>query len=391
MWGNLTGSGASSQANGSGWGVSQTQMTSSHAKRSELAQLTTTGRDPLRILAEQNELRLPGLVPLRAQRMSVSPFTFYRGTAALMAADLARDPSSGILIASCGDAHVSNFGFYASPQRTLVFDLNDFDESAWAPWEWDLKRLVASVIISGQATNRSRKKTRKAARAAIDSYLGTLREAIKRSPIDRYFASFNPSQRAHGLDKQSRVVLDAAISDASKRTGVRAARKLTRVDDEGRARFIEQPPTTTPIDDATAARITEDLRRYQKSAAVDIRLLLRQYSLSDMALRVVGVGSVGTRCYLALFDDGKGGKLILQAVSDPFLGHLRQDYRDYYVRQFHDMKGGIDTETLGDKPFRRYAAACGAVLARAHAQSPAAADIVEYVGGGKKLTRAILA
>ena len=163
------------------------------------------------------------------------------------------------------------------------------------------------------------------------------------------------------------------------------------MDDEGRARFIEQPPTTTPIDDATAARITEDLRRYQKSAAVDIRLLLRQYSLSDMALRVVGVGSVGTRCYLALFDDGKGGKLILQAVSDPFLGHLRQDYRDYYVRQFHDMKGGIDTETLGDKPFRRYAAACVAVLARAHAQSPAAADIVEYVGGGKKLTRAILA
>ena len=192
----------------------------------------------------------PGLVPLRAQRMSVSPFTFYRGTAALMAADLARDPSSGILVASCGDAHVSNFGFYASPQRTLVFDLNDFDESAWAPWEWDLKRLVASVIISGQATNRSRKKTRKAARAAIDSYLGTLREAIKRSPIDRYFASFNPSQRTHGLDKQSRVVLEAAISDASKRTGVRAARKLTRVDERvgrGSSSSPRPPPqSTTP-------------------------------------------------------------------------------------------------------------------------------------------------
>ncbi len=398
----------------------------------QLAQLTTTDRDPLAILAEQNETRLQDLVPLRSERMSVSPFTFYRGTAALMAADLARDPSSGILVASCGDAHVSNFGFYASPQRTLVFDLNDFDEAAWAPWEWDLKRLVASVVIAGQATDRSPKVVEKAARKAVMAYLRTLREGVKLTPSERYFAHFDLTTRTHGLDKRSREVLDTAIRDAGKRTGDRAARRLTGADASGRLRFVERPPTTTHIDDLTVARVSDDLRQYEETAAVDVRMLLRQYVLQDVALRVVGVGSVGTRCYLALLGDSDGASLILQtkeagrsvleqygkvpqpthlteaiaahgegarvvgmqrilqSASDPFLGYLRSQSRGYYVRQFHDMKGGIDMDTLADGPFRRYAAACGTVLARAHAQSSSAADIVGYAGKGKKLADAIL-
>ncbi len=399
---------------------------------SDLARLTTSGRDPLAILAEQNATRLPELVPLRAERMSVSPFTFYRGTAALMAADLARDPHSGILVAACGDAHVSNFGFYASPQRTLVFDLNDFDEAAWAPWEWDLKRLVASIVIAGQSTNRKKKVVKRAAREAIETYLQILKLGIGLAPTERYFAHFDVSARPADLDKRSQAVLDAAIADSRKRTGKRAARRLVNEEAGGSARFVERPPTMTHIDVDTANRITDDLAQYQLTANVDIRLLLRQYTLRDVALRVVGVGSVGTRCYLALLRDGDDNSLILQtkeagrsvleqyggvsqpveltdaiaaggegarvvgmqrilqAASDPFLGYLQQPTRGYYVRQFHDMKGGIDMDTLADRPFRRYAAACGAVLARAHAQSPTAAEIVGYAGKGDELADAII-
>lgn len=399
---------------------------------SDLARLTTSGRRPLAILAEQNRTRLPELVPLRSERMSVSPFTFYRGTAALMAADLARDPSSGILVGSCGDAHVSNFGFYASQQRSLVFDLNDFDEAAFAPWEWDVKRLVASIVVAGQATDRKQSVVQKAGRKAIKSYLRTLSAAVDVSPSDRYFAHFVAEASLRGLDKRSRDVLAAAIKDASKRTGKRAARRLTEVDGDGRPRFVERPPTTTHIDDGTVAVLAEALRQYDESVNVDIRLLLRHYHLADVVLRVVGVGSVGTRCYLALFHagddsslvlqvkeagqsvleqyggvaqppelqdmvaaDGEGARVvgmqrILQGVSDPFLGSIRSRTRGYYVRQFHDMKGGIDMESLDDEPFREYAGACGTLLARAHAQSPAAVEIVGYAGDGKELADALL-
>ena len=170
--------------------------------RRKLSALTTTGRDPLAVLASQNATRVPELVPLRAERMSASVFAFYRGAAAVMAADLARDASTGITVASCGDAHVANFGFYASPQRTLVFDLNDFDEAGWAPWEWDLKRLVTSVVLAGHETSRGDGVVREAAAAAVRTYARVLDRLVQRDPLTRYFEHFSPHALLDSYDPQ---------------------------------------------------------------------------------------------------------------------------------------------------------------------------------------------
>ncbi len=398
------------------------------APRRSLSQLTTTGRDPLGILEAQNATRVPELVPLRIERMSASPFAFYRGTAALMAADLARDPGSGIQVASCGDAHVANFGFYASQQRTLVFDLNDFDEAAWAPWEWDLKRLVTSVVIAGQATDRDTRVVRDAARATVRTYVGSLELRARRSPLDRYYEHFDAEGGLKAQSAASRRIVRSAIKHAQRRTTARAARKLTAPDDAGRLRFAEVAPTMTHVSPELEARVQWALDLYTDSAGDDIRALLQRYVAADTARRVVGVGSVGTRCYVTVLQDGErnalllqtkeagrsvlvehgrrpqpprleqrigelgeGGRVvalqrILQAVSDPFLGHLRGDEADYYVRQFRDMKGGIDMETLDDEPFRQYAQACAVTLARAHGQSPQAAEVAGYIGGGRTVS-----
>lgn len=395
-------------------------------------------RDPLAILKHQNSTRLQDLVPLRAERMSQSAFAFYRGTAAIMAADLAAAPHTGIVVASCGDAHVSNFGFYASPQRTLLFDLNDFDEAGWAPWEWDLKRLVASIVIAGRASARDDLATGRAVLSAVRAYARALRRAVRASPTARYFshldaeAGLGAGSGAARMDEGSRKVLRAAIAHARKRTGERAAKKLTRTDGAGRRRFVMSPPTMAPLTPAADARARDYLREYLTTAEGDVQQLMRHYTLADTARRVVGVGSVGTRCALVLLQDGDGNPLImqskeacksvleefggidqpielqahvarygqgarvvalqrnLQAVSDPLLGHLRADDADLYVRQFHDMKGGIDAEVLDDEPFAVYAQACAVILARAHSQSPSAAVASGYVGRGGELGEALL-
>ncbi|MBT8798086.1 DUF2252 domain-containing protein [Microbacterium flavum] len=402
------------------------------APRRSLGDLVTGGRDPLGILDAQNAGRVPELVPLRTQRMSASPFAFYRGTAALMAADLAASPSSGILVASCGDAHVANFGFYASPQRTLVFDLNDFDEAAWAPWEWDLKRLVASVIIAGRATNRDPDVVRTTALATVRTYARSMAAGVRLSPLERYYQHFDVSRSLGDLDRRSRAVVKAVMREAQRRTGERAARKLTEVGEDGRLRFIETPPTMTHAAPEITERVEEYVDAYRRSTNVDIAVLLQQYTASDTARRVVGVGSVGTRCYVTVLQDAAGHPLILQTkeagrsvleeygrqpqpdhlsavireggqgarvvalqrilqgVSDPFLGHMITG-RDFYFRQFRDMKVSIEVETLEDLPFRRYAQTCAAMLARAHCQSPGAAAVTAYIGSGRIIGEAILA
>ncbi|MFH8251073.1 DUF2252 domain-containing protein [Microbacterium sp. B2969] len=400
--------------------------------RSSLAHLTVGERDPLGILDEQNAARLQELIPLRIERMSASPFAFYRGTAAIQAADLARDPHSGILVASCGDAHVSNFGFFASSQRTLMFDLNDFDESAWAPWEWDVKRLVTSIVIAGQATSRDGEIIEDAALAAVRTYARSMAANASRSTVKRYFEHFDAESGLSAMDAESQRTMRAAIKEAEKRTGDRAARKLTTLGDDGRLRFVERPPTMTHTTPEIEARLHDNMRKYMESAIVDVRVVLSQYTLSDIALRVVGVGSVGTLCTLVLLQDGdanalilqgkqagrsvleqyggieqppavadylaaygEGGRVvalqrILQAVSDPFLGHLRAYAGDFYVRQFNDMKGGVEMDELEDPLFKEYAETCGAVLARAHAQSPNAAQVAGYIGNGRIVGEAIL-
>ena len=399
--------------------------------RTSLATLTGHSRDPLRILDEQNATRLPDLIGLRTERMSASAFAFYRGTAALMAADLADEPHTGLLVASCGDAHVSNFGFYASRMRTLVFDLNDFDESAWAPWEWDVKRLVASVVIGARHSGRSKSVTDRATIGAVLTYRNVLNEAMGLSPTGRFFTHFDAAGGLNRTRGESRRVLKAAIRSAQKRTGERAVRRLTTEDPDGRRRFIERPPTMTRMTASTEAQVHDYVDRYYESAATDVRLVLQHYSVSDVSRRVVGVGSVGTRCALVLFYDrdghalilqskeanasvldqygrieqprqlarivragGQGARVvalqrILQAVSDPFLGHLQATGADLYVRQFRDMKGSIEVDTLEDAPFIEYARACAATLARAHSQSPQAAAIVGYLGSGRGVAEAI--
>ncbi|WP_194396930.1 DUF2252 domain-containing protein [Microbacterium atlanticum] len=404
--------------------------------RESLAVLPAGERDPMGILDAQDETRVPELVPIRTQRMAASAFAFYRGTAALMAADLGRSPSTDLLVGSCGDAHVANFGLYASPQRTLVFDLNDFDEAAWAPWEWDVKRLVTSIVIAGQSTSRDDAVIREAALGAVRTYARSLRAGAKRSPLKRYYDRFDALAAEEAADPETREVIAGAVKDAEKRTGKRAARKLTTTDQDGRIVFVESPPTMTHVDAEYQERVLRVFDEFRDSVSVDIRALLQKYALSDMAMRVVGVGSVGTRCFLISMQDGDGGVLllqgkeagssvliqhggieqppavaryieehgdggrvvamqrILQAVSDPFLGHVRRTpdgaRRDFYVRQFHDKKGGFDTDTLDDASFRWYSLACAATLARAHGQSPDASTVAGYVGRGRVVGEAIL-
>lgn len=400
--------------------------------RSTLAELPPGSRDPLGILREQNSTRLQELISLRAERMSQSAFAFYRGTAALMAADLARSPHTGLLVVACGDAHVSNFGFYASPQRTLVFDLNDFDEAAWAPWEWDLKRLVTSVIVGGRDSSRTPHVIETAARTTVSAYRAALAASLELTPLQRYYTHIDPRGGAGLLDKKSRRVIASAIKSAQRRTGERAVRRLTTRDADGSLRFVMAPPTMDQPKPEVAENVHRYTDAYRASAGPGIRMLLSHYREVDLAQRVVGVGSVGTRCALSLFEDGDGNGLILQskeagrsvleqygrieqpqvlteavgthgqgarvvalqrilqAVSDPFLGYLRAEGFDLYVRQFHDMKGGIDVEDLDDRPFITYAQACAVTLARAHSQSPRAAEIVGYIGNGDRLTTAIV-
>lgn len=262
--------------------------------------------------------------------MSTSPFAFYRGTAALMAADLADAPHSGILVASCGDAHVSNFGFYASAERRLMFDLNDFDEAAWAPWEWDVKRLVASIVVGGRASGRSDEVIDTAVLTAVSGYARGIARATELSPTARYFTHFDVASSRTMLDKASQKAIRRAVKQASQSVLVEYGR-------------IPQPTALQEVIDA----------------------------------------------------DGEGARVvamqrILQALSDPFLGHMRNTNADFYVRQFHDMKGSIDVEDLDDGPFITYGQACAATIARAHSQSLTATEVAGYIGNGRALGQALL-
>jgi uncharacterized protein (DUF2252 family) len=399
--------------------------------RRELGILKPTERDPVQHLIEQNADRVQDLVPLRMARMLQSPFAFYRGTAGLMALDLSDDPHSGIMVIACGDAHISNFGFYASPERRLVFDLNDFDEAAAAPWEWDLKRLVTSAVVGGRHAGYSEASIEEVAREAVRSYTFTLDKLSKLSPAHRYFMHSGGPYTRRKLDKSAQRALDEAVKAAERRTAERAIKRTTERGPDGKLRFIENPPTMTHVDRESAESLQDLVGRYRSTVSVDIELVISQYEPLDLVQRVVGVGSVGTRCALHLMagadndllllqvkeatesvlvkygkvaqppritagveEHGNGYRVvglqrILQGVSDPYLGYLRTDHRDFYVRQFHDMKGSIELEGLEVGTFNAYVAACASLLARAHAQSPAAIEIVGYIGKGDAAAEAI--
>ncbi|GAA4140135.1 DUF2252 domain-containing protein [Leifsonia shinshuensis] len=389
-------------------------------------------RDPVGILKRQHQHRVAELIPLRLERMTANPFAFYRGSAAIQAADLAPEPRTGVDVTICGDAHIANFGLFASPERSLVFDLNDFDESAYGAWEWDLKRFLASVVLAARQRGFGEPDIRIAALEAAAAYRIGLRQMTRLDVLERYYVRADVTRFRSALSSQQ--VLDRAIEAASRRTSARVVRKITQRGADGAMTIVENPPRQTHVPEATEQNVLSILRSYLDTVPTDIAVLLSQYVPTDAARRVVGVGSVGTRCYIIVltgpageplvlqvkeasesvavefggapagrspvFDDHAhddehghrvvGNQRVLQAVSDPFLGYARQDGHAFYIRQFRDHNVSIDTEELDFRPFADYVDACGTVLARAHAQSPNAPFIAGYLGSGTTFDVAVV-
>ncbi len=380
-------------------------------------------RDPLGILEQQNASRIPNLVPVRMGRMVESPFAFYRGAAAVMAADLASTPTTGIEVQACGDAHLVNFGMFASPERKLLFDVNDFDETLPAPWEWDVKRLAASAVVAARQNGFSTKVAAKVTLAGLRSYRERMHQFAEMCCMDVYYAEVD----AEAVIAQARTAKAGAqkkIEKIKENTSERALQKLTVTTADGFPRIKDDPPVLIhPEELQNEALVRHFLEHYRATVRKDVQVLLNDFELVDAALKVVGVGSVGTMCLIVLFLDRHGvplvlqvkqaeqsvlapywkpenavepgqrvvdGQLIMQAASDIFLGWATGDGgRHFYVRQFRDMKGSIDVPTLVPAQLAEYLEICGWSLARAHAQSGRTQEIVGYLGNGDRFDRAV--
>ena len=396
--------------------------------------------DPVAVLQAQAAARLQELVPIRYGRMLVSPFTFYRGAAAVMAADLATTPDSGIVVQACGDAHISNFGGFAAPDRRLIFGPNDFDETLPGPWEWDVKRMAASVEIAGRDVGLPADRRRQLVTACVREYREAMRGFARVSHLDVWYERINASElvdRFGGrLGRKGRILFAQPFAKARRKTSLRALSKLTEQVD-GKPRFRSVPPLLVrfaDLHDPTDPRGESDyvrdlLERYVASLDEDRRYLFGTYEFVDMARKVVGVGSVGTRAWVLLFA-GRGGRdaLVLQmkeaqasvlepylgasefdhhgervvrgqrmdqAVTDVFLGWQRSrgldgNEHDFYIRQLWDWKASVDLTTMRYTGLHAYGRACGWSLARAHARSGDRLAIAAYVGGGAKFDEALV-
>ncbi len=381
--------------------------------------------DPVALLKESDHGRLQELLPIRYGRMRVSPFAFFRGAASLMAADLAGTPTTKIRVQVCGDCHLLNFGGYGSPERRLVFDINDFDETLPAPWEWDVKRLAASVVLAAREKNMGEGRCIDAARAMVASYRTHMREYAQMPALDAWYSHIDVdifvAKAKTFKDKQYWKKVERA---AYMQTAEYLLPKITKVS-KGKRRIIDHPPLIYHPRDI--ARIDEHVRalfhRYRLTLPEERRVILDRYHIVDIARKVVGVGSVGTRCDVALLmagkDDamvlqlkealpsvleayaGKGryanhgervvtGQRMLQAASDVFLGWTHaDDGRDYYFRQLRDMKMKFDLESMSKSEWLEYVQICGWTLARAHARTGDAALIGGYLGKNAKFDDAI--
>ena len=402
------------------------------APRTSLADLVPSTRSATEILVEQNRDRVPDLVPLRFARMLTDPFSFYRGSAAVMAADLAAGPSSGIEVMCGGDAHLSNFGIYAAPQRSLVFDLNDFDEAAVAPAEWDLKRLITSAIVGGRHAGYRERTVRRIAENVMSGYRDGLRTMLDMNVLDRYYLRLEPERYTDEVSPGLAAAIAQTVRVARTKTSARLFAKIMKKGTDGQLRVRDNPPLLEHVDIKDPAGFEHSFREYLTSVPADVAVLLSHFRLTDIARRIVGVGSVGMRCYLLILTGPDGtplilqvkqagrsvldeygqrqqpavlraaartlgqglrvadGQRILQAMSDVFLGTLHIDGRDFYVRQFQDMKGSVVTEGMKPRVFGQYLQACALALARAHAQSANASMLRGYVGGGKTVSTAVL-
>jgi uncharacterized protein (DUF2252 family) len=380
--------------------------------------------DPLALLDEQNLARIPELVPVRMGRMAASPFAFYRGAAAVMAADLASTPVTGIEVAASGDAHLSNFGLFASPERRLLFDLNDFDETLPAPWEWDVKRLAASGMIAARQNGFDRALSEEAALGAVRTYRERMISFAQLGALDVYYSTVDTDSLVQVMAAVPRKQIDKVVAAARRNTAARAMAKLT-VTTDGSPRIVDQPPLVVhppkflsdrPLVDAAVAAYTTSVRE-------DVAMLLSRFRPVDVAHKVVGVGSVGTRCFIVLLLDDQNaplflqvkqaqqsvlerywrpspikhpgqrvvsGQRIMQSASDIFLGSSSAHGHHFYVRQLLDMKGSAPIEALPPAALAEYLGLCGWALARAHAQSGRAAEIAGYLGSSSAFDEAIV-
>jgi uncharacterized protein (DUF2252 family) len=381
------------------------------------------GRDPLAIIQEQNARRLPDLVPVRMGRMTESPFAFYRGAAAVMAFDLSSTPVTGVEAHVCGDAHLSNFGLFASPERTLLFDVNDFDETLRAPWEWDVKRLAASATVVARQNGFDEADVEEVTRAGVRSYRERMADFSRMTSLDVYYARVE-AEYALSLSKTAGPGAKRQLEKVKTNTSARVISKLTVASAEGIPRIIDQPPILSHSEELQSEeQVRQIYENYRSTVRNDVQLLLQRFRLVDVARKVVGVGSVGTRCYIALLLDDHDsplflqfkeanhsvlepywkkssadrqgvrvveGQRIMQAASDVFLGWAGDDEgRDFYARQFKDMTGSVEVSNLSASALREYLELCGWTLARAHAQSGVAQEITEYLGNGEQFDEAV--
>ena len=392
-------------------------------------------RDPVEILVHQARNRTPQLVPIRHGRMLRSPFAFFRGAAAIMAADLADTPVSGPRAQLCGDAHLANYGIFAAPDRRLVFDVNDFDETLAGPWEWDVKRLAASIAVAGRDRGFGGRARRDAVRRTARAYRKAMRRFAAMRTIDVWYARIDEERVAHYLSPSQLKDLSKAAAKARRKDSLRALAKLT-YEVEGQPRIVSDPPLVVPIAELAGAedaelvrdRLGTYLRGYQKTLQHNRRHLLGGYHLVDVAHKVVGVGSVGTRCWIVLLlgsdasdplflqvkeaqpsvletyaagrrraiNQGRRvveGQQLMQAASDVFLGWLRVEEdldgrrRDYYVRQLWDAKASAPIDKMSAAELADYGSVCGWTLARAHARSGDRVAIAASIGRGDGFDR----
>ena len=399
---------------------------------------TADRSDPVELLEEQARTRVPELVPIRYGRMIVSPFAFYRGAAAIMAHDLAPAPRTGLTVQCCGDAHLSNFGAFASPERRLVFDVNDFDETLPGPFEWDVKRLAASVMIAARENGCSAKHQDRAVLATVASYRTAMRGFAADGDLAVWYAHLDVEKAVEDLRPKKVKQAEKELAKARTHDSMSAFTKLTHVVD-GEIRIVDQSPLIVPIErlangeprEAVFDALRLLVRRYRHTLQLDRRTLLEQFEIHDAARKVVGVGSVGTRAWIALMlgrDEGDPlflqikeaqpsvlephlgrsgfanhgervvtGQRLMQAASDIFLGWLHTDGgfdgapRDFYVRQLKDWKASAAIDRMTPKVLATYGTLCGWTLARAHARSGDRIAIAAYVGGGDAFDRAMLA
>jgi uncharacterized protein (DUF2252 family) len=382
--------------------------------------------DPIALLEASYRGRLPSLIPIRHARMGENPFAFLRGSAVLMANDLAHTPNTGVKVQACGDAHLDNFGLYATPERNLVFDVNDFDETLPAPWEWDLKRLVTSIWVVGRGNGAKEPQCEEAVAACVRAYRRWMKKMSQWSFLQVWYARVDAEAVLEMIDQQERGSAEKTLAEVHRKTHLSTLPKLTELH-EGRRRIIHDPPRIEHIPRDHAEELAEVLQLmsggYLASLQGDRSTLVRRYQAVDVARKVGGVGSVGMRCYVALLfgaheEDplflqvkeagpsvlepfaGKStcanagqrvveGQRLMQAASDIFLGWCQVGGHDFYVRQLRDMQGSVDVDDLSPDGLREYGSLCAWALAQAHARGGDAAMLRGYLGRSEAFDEAL--